>query len=110
MLLDGHATVGDVEQKATHIPPEALRNLLRSLLSGGLVRAATIEESGGLDFSAFFDAARSAEPSDGANASAHLEAASGEPHRRAYRSRKHSSPLAERTMCSRRKHGRVYTS
>ena len=80
VLLDGHATVGDVEQKATHIPPEALRNLLRSLLSGGLVRAATIEESGGLDFSAFFDAARSAEPSDGANASAHLEAASGEPH------------------------------
>ncbi|MBI3371732.1 MAG: response regulator [Betaproteobacteria bacterium] len=79
VLLDGHATVGDVEQRARHIPPEALRNLFRSLLSSGLVRAATIEESAGLDFSAFFDAAPGAEPSHGASESAQREATEGEP-------------------------------
>lgn len=79
VLLDGRATVGDVEQKARHIPPDALRNLFRSLLSSGLVRAATIEESAGLDFSAFFDAEPGAGPSVGANESAGREAADGEP-------------------------------
>jgi len=80
VLIDGHATVGDTEQKASHIPPEALRNLLRLLLGNGLLRPVTIAETEGLDLSAFFnDAPSRAEPSDGTKASAELEASSGGP-------------------------------
>lgn len=78
VLLDGKATVGDLEHKAPHIPPEALRNVLRALLSAGLVRVPTIEESEGLDFSAFFEAAgHEGEPSEGTHASAGREADTG---------------------------------
>jgi len=78
VLIDGHATVGDIEQKAAHIPPEELRSLLRSLLGNGLARAATMEETDGVDFSAFFNDARAApEPSVGARASAEREASTG---------------------------------
>ncbi|MCX7172011.1 MAG: response regulator [Proteobacteria bacterium] len=80
VLIDGHATVGDIEQKAAHVPPEQLRNQLRVLLGNGLVRPATIAETEGLDFGAFFNDARSgAEPSAGTKASAELEASTGGP-------------------------------
>lgn len=80
VLIDGHATVGDIEQKAKHLPPEQLRNLLRSLLGNGLLRPATIEETEGLDFSAFFNETKGGpEPSDGTKASAELEASTGGP-------------------------------
>ena len=77
VLLDGKATVGDLEQKLAHIPPEALRDLVRALLGAGLVRAPTIEESEGLDFSAFFDATAPADASQGTHQSAHREADTG---------------------------------
>ena len=78
VLVDGHASVGDIEQRAAHIPPEELRSLLRSLLGNGLARSATMEETEGVDFSAFFNDARGGpEPSDGAKASAQREASSG---------------------------------
>ncbi|MFA7282461.1 MAG: response regulator, partial [Sterolibacterium sp.] len=78
VLTDGSATVGDIEQKAPHILPEDLRNILRSLLGNGLVRPATIAETDGLDFSAFFSSVGSAqEPSAGTKASAVLEASTG---------------------------------
>ena len=80
VLMDGKATVGDLEQKAPHIPSETLRNLLRALVAQGLVRQPTIAESDGLDFSAFFAAPGArAEPSAGAQASAGREADSGAP-------------------------------
>ena len=80
VLMDGKATVGDLEQKAPHIPSETLRNLVRSLVSGSLVRAATIAETDGLDFSAFFNAAAApAEQSPGTTASADREAEGGTP-------------------------------
>ena len=74
VLMDGKATVGDLEQKAPHIASETLRNLLRALMAQGLVRQPTIAESDGLDFSAYFG-----EPSASAQASAGREAASGAP-------------------------------
>ena len=78
VLMDGKATVGDLEQKAPHIASEALRNLIRALVAQGLVRAPTIAETDGdlnLDVGAFLAAA----PSAGARASADREAASGAP-------------------------------
>jgi len=78
VLIDGSASVGDIEQKAPHIQPENLRNILRSLLGNGLVRPATIAETDGLDFSAFFSSVSTGpEPSAGATASATLEASAG---------------------------------
>lgn len=77
VLLDGKATVGDIEAKAPHMPSETVRNVIRSLLAGGMVRGATVEESEGLDFSAFFEAAGGAEPSEGTRASADREAVTG---------------------------------
>lgn len=77
VLLDGKATVGDVEQKLPHMAPEALRDVIRALLASGLVRGATIEESEGLDFSAFFEATGGGEPSAGTQASADREATTG---------------------------------
>jgi len=80
VLIDGQATVGDTEQKAPHIPPEDLRNLLRSLIGNGLVRPVTIAETEGLDLSAFFNEVPGRpEPSDGTRASAELEASTGGP-------------------------------
>lgn len=80
VLLDGTATVGDLEQKAQHLSAEKLRDLLRALVSAGLVRAATIEESEGLDFTSFFAATRdNPDQTGGATASALREAATGGP-------------------------------
>jgi CheY-like chemotaxis protein len=80
VLLDGKSTVGDLEQKIAHLPAGEVRKLLRSLLSAQLVRQPSIAETDGLDFSAFFDAARSdPEPSAGAQASAEREAEIGAP-------------------------------
>lgn len=80
VLLDGKATVGDIEQKLPHVQPEVVRDLLRSLLGARLVRAPTIAETEGLDFSDFFNAAQEhPEPSPGTKASADREAASGAP-------------------------------
>lgn len=80
VLIDGRATVGDTEQKLPHIPPEALRDVLRLLLGNGLVRQATIAETEGLDLSAFFSSAPAhREPSDGTKASAEREASTGGP-------------------------------
>jgi len=80
VLLDGKATVGDLEQKLPHLPPAGVRDLLRALLSAGFARAATIEETEGFDFSTFFTAA-GADPdaTGGANASALREAEHGAP-------------------------------
>ena len=80
VLIDGKATVGDIEQKARPIAPNAVRELLRSLVSTGLVRLATIEQTDRLDLTAYFEAARRLPgPSGGATASADREAAAGEP-------------------------------
>ena len=80
VMMDGKATIGDLEQQAPHIPSEALRNIVRSLISGGLVRAPTISETDGLDFSAFFAAAGSGEETMvSAKASATREAETGAP-------------------------------
>lgn len=80
VFLDAKATVGDIEQKAPHIPSETLRNLLRSLMSAGLVRVATIAETDGLDFSAYFDTTHHTPgPSAGTKASADREAEHGAP-------------------------------
>lgn len=77
VLSDGKATVGDIEGKLPGQSSEAVRDVLRALLGAGMVRAPTIAESEGLDFSDFF--AATAEPSGGAKASADKEAASGAP-------------------------------
>lgn len=79
VLMDGEATVGDIEQKLPHLKSEAVRDLLRSLVAAGIVRPATIEETTGLDFSAFFKAGSGPEPSEGTKASADREAESGTP-------------------------------
>ena len=80
VLLDSKATVGEIEQKASHIPPESLRDLLRSLMSNGLVRTATLAETDGLDFTAYFDTKHGAfKPSAGTTASADREAERGAP-------------------------------
>ena len=82
VMLDGKRSVGDVEHKLPALAPEAVRNLLRSLLSAQLVRSATMAETDdlGVDFDAFFAAAGfPAEPSAGAQASAAREATSGAP-------------------------------
>jgi CheY-like chemotaxis protein len=83
VLLDGRRTVGDLEQQVPHLAPEALRDLMRSLLSAGLVRELTMVELGQveIDFGAFLAAAEGddAEPSEGTRASADREAASGAP-------------------------------
>lgn len=80
VLLDGKANVGDLEGKLPLLPPGRLRGVLRSLLAAGLARAATIAETDGLDFSAFFNAAAGEdEPSLGAQASASREAEAGAP-------------------------------
>lgn len=80
VLIDGRATVGDIEQKAAHIPPEQLRNLLRFLLGNKLVRQVTLAEADGLDFGAFFDDAQGGqELSEGTRASAQMEASIGGP-------------------------------
>lgn len=81
VLMDGKATIGDLEQQLPGIPSEALRNIVRSLISGGLVRAPTISETDGLDFSAFFAAAGGGEETlVNVDASAAREAETGTPH------------------------------
>ena len=60
VILDGKKTVGDLEQAIPNVPATDLRNVLRSLLAAGLVRAPSLaEQSGGVevDFDAFFKAA-----------------------------------------------------
>ncbi|MBV9192477.1 MAG: response regulator [Betaproteobacteria bacterium] len=60
VILDGKKTVADLEQAMPHVPAENLRNVVRSLLGAGLLRAPTLaEQSGGVevDFDAFFKAA-----------------------------------------------------
>ena len=60
VMLDGKKTVGDLEQAIPQVPAADLRNVLRSLIGAGLVRAPTLtEQSGGVevDFDAFFKAA-----------------------------------------------------
>ena len=82
VLMDGKATIGDLEQKAPHIASEALRNLVRALLGGGMVRASTLAEADeglNLDIGAFLAAAGGAEPSAGAKASADREAQNSAP-------------------------------
>ncbi|MGE5638846.1 MAG: response regulator transcription factor [Clostridia bacterium] len=81
VMLDGKRTIGDVEQKLPHLQPKALRDLVRSLLSAQLVRAATMVEAGdiGVDFDAFFAAASADMTSPGTQASAVREAQSGAP-------------------------------
>jgi two-component system OmpR family response regulator len=81
VLMDGKATIGDLEQKAPHIGSEALRDLVRALLGGGMLRAATLTETDAdlnLDIGAFL-AAGSAEPTAAAQASADREAQNGAP-------------------------------
>jgi two-component system, OmpR family, response regulator len=78
VLLDGKVTVGDLEQRLAPLSADTIRNLIRSLVAGGLLRAATVAETEGLDFSAYFAAPGDiAAPSGGAQASAEKEAAGG---------------------------------
>ena len=83
VLLDGKKTVADLEQAIPHVPAENLRNLIRSLIGAGLLRAPTLaEQSGGVevDFDAFFKAAAAGEPSSPAvEKSADREAVYGAP-------------------------------
>lgn len=80
VLVDGKANVGDIEQLAAHLDAAALRDVLRMLIRDGLIRAATIAELEGMDFSDFFSPKKTpAEPSAGAAASADREAATGAP-------------------------------
>ncbi len=77
--VDGKANVGDIEQRLSHIAPEAIRAHLRALLRDNLVRQATVEEETGLDLTSFFAATTApAAPSAGAHASAEREAGLGE--------------------------------
>jgi two-component system OmpR family response regulator len=82
VMLDGKSTVGDLEQRMSHMPAEKLRNLLRSLLDVKLIRSNSLAERGdlGVDFDAFFKATGPLEPSSpGTEKSAGNEAATGAP-------------------------------
>jgi two-component system OmpR family response regulator len=82
VMLDGKKSVGDVEGSMPHLPPEKLRDVLRSLLAAKLVRAPSLDELSdiGVDFDSFFKAAAGEEKSSpGTQASADREAASGAP-------------------------------
>ena len=80
VLMDGKATVGDLEQQLPLIPSEDLRNVLRALMAQGLIRQPTIAETDGLDFSAFFAAAGDGEETMvSTKASASREAETGAP-------------------------------
>ena len=78
--VDGKVNVGDLEQRLGHIAPESLRDIVRALFGRGLIRHQTVEEDLGLDLTSFFaSTAPSAEPSEGAKASADREAGGGVP-------------------------------
>ena len=80
VLMDGKATVGDLEQHLPQIASEDLRNILRALTAQGLIRQPTIAETDGLDFSAFFAAAGDGEETlISTKASATREAETGAP-------------------------------
>lgn len=80
VALDGEIAVGDLEEKLPHIPPEAVRDLLRSLLAAKFIRPATVEETTGFDFETFLKAmAAEATLTPGAMASAQREAGDGAP-------------------------------
>ena len=83
VMLDGKKNVGDLEQAMPHLPATDLRNLLRSLIAAGFLRAPSLaEQSGGVevDFDAFFKAAGDGEPSSPAvEKSADREAVYGAP-------------------------------
>lgn len=50
VLLDGKATVGDLEHRLEPMPAKDVRHLLRILLAARLVRTATVSETDGFDF------------------------------------------------------------
>jgi CheY-like chemotaxis protein len=84
VMLDGKKTIADLEQAISQVPAADLRNIVRSLLAAGLVRAPSLaEQSGGVDvdFDAFFKAADGGgEPSSpAAEKSADREAVYGAP-------------------------------
>jgi len=83
VLLDGKATVGDLEGRLPQVPAEKVRALLRSLLAASFIRAPTIAETDGLlDIDAFLKAAPAGgdERSSGAQLSADREAEKSVPH------------------------------
>jgi CheY-like chemotaxis protein len=82
VLLDGKATVGDLEAALPQMPAEKVRALIRSLLGVGFIRAPTIAETDGLlDIDAFLKAGPAGEePSNGAQQSADREAEKSVPH------------------------------
>src|SRR3954470_19824400 len=71
VMADSRTNIGDMEQRAQHMQSLALRDMIRSLLSKGLLRRATVAEEEGLslDFSFLQDPAKPV-PSAGAQASA----------------------------------------
>jgi two-component system, OmpR family, response regulator len=80
VALDGEIAVGDLEEKLPHIPSEAVRDMLRSLLAAKLIRPATVEETTGFDFETFLKAMEAeATLTPGAMASARREAGDGAP-------------------------------
>lgn len=82
VMVDGKRTVADLEQSIPHVATADLRNVLRSLLAAGLLRAPTLaEQSGGLevDFDSFFKAAAADLTSPAAEKSADREALNGAP-------------------------------
>lgn len=80
VALDGEIAVGDLEEKVSHIPSEAVRDLLRSLLAAKFIRPATVEETTGFDFETFLKAMAAEETlTPGAMASARREAGDGAP-------------------------------
>src|SRR5437870_1899190 len=62
VMADARTNIGDMEQRSPHLQSLALRDMIRSLLSKGLLRRATVAEEEGLDldFSFLEDPAKSA--------------------------------------------------
>jgi two-component system OmpR family response regulator len=78
VLMDGHANVRELSERAKNISePEAVI-LLPGLIKRGFAKAATIAAQDSLDFSYFFDA-DTPEPSAHAQKQAETEAETGEP-------------------------------
>jgi len=78
VLLDGKATIGDLEQRLVPMSPQGVRDLVRSLLAARLIREATIAETEGIDFDSYFkETGGAGEPSAGVKASAEQEAGGG---------------------------------
>ena len=81
VMLDGKRAVGDLEFIVRALDPKAIREIIRSLLSAGLVREVTLAERGDidLDFTNFFRSGVKEHVSAGAEKSAQEETKAAAP-------------------------------